>query len=309
MYGKQFIDLKDGRILPVVLMGSNNCTEYIGGREVLERNWGLLGDNTFSYADFEKLMSPAKENEHDYEMFKENGKWICRSNYLKWLRNAFNSAMTIEEILAFRPGSVTLSMCYISNEGGGSKYRFNVKYCRTTEEIKNYIDSDFASYVPENGKKYLNVAFSGREGLRLKKIDFSKPFICKYKNNYLVQINDNGISAECSPEKAIVFNNLDDFLEKTKNCIWCREKLTVYKPIKNKTNEQQKKYAVRCTNLYGMPYVHKMSRNHWFSTSNWEKAMRFPTIKQAEKYLAKVASKNRSYTFFVATQYSDILVN
>ena len=38
IYGRQFVKTTKG-IIPMILSGSNNCTEFIQGREVLERNW------------------------------------------------------------------------------------------------------------------------------------------------------------------------------------------------------------------------------------------------------------------------------
>lgn len=37
IYGRQFVKTTKG-IIPMILSGSNNCTEFIQGREVLERN-------------------------------------------------------------------------------------------------------------------------------------------------------------------------------------------------------------------------------------------------------------------------------
>ena len=43
IYEKQFIDLKDGRYVPLLLSGSSNCYEYSSnGRERRARNWWLL---------------------------------------------------------------------------------------------------------------------------------------------------------------------------------------------------------------------------------------------------------------------------
>ena len=41
VYSKQFIKTNK-YIIPTVLMGSNNCTMYYGGREIKERDWTPL---------------------------------------------------------------------------------------------------------------------------------------------------------------------------------------------------------------------------------------------------------------------------
>jgi hypothetical protein len=38
VYNRQFLKI-DGKIIPLALYGSNNCTEYHNGRERREREW------------------------------------------------------------------------------------------------------------------------------------------------------------------------------------------------------------------------------------------------------------------------------
>ena len=56
IYGRQFVKTTKG-IIPMILSGSNNCTEFIQGREVLERNWYPM---TLSNKD-KRIAIPAEE--------------------------------------------------------------------------------------------------------------------------------------------------------------------------------------------------------------------------------------------------------
>ena len=43
VYARTFIKTTKG-IIPLVLHGSNNCTEFVNGREVRERSWDIYHD-------------------------------------------------------------------------------------------------------------------------------------------------------------------------------------------------------------------------------------------------------------------------
>ena len=76
----------------MILSGSNNCTEFIQGREVLERNWYPM---TLSNKD-KRIAIPAEElleraraistgDGADYEFAKQGGKWLYCKDVLKWV--------------------------------------------------------------------------------------------------------------------------------------------------------------------------------------------------------------------------------
>ena len=101
IYGRQFVKTTKG-IIPMILSGSNNCTEFIQGREVLERNWYPM---TLSNKD-KRIAIPAEElleraraistgDGADYEFAKQGGKWLYCKDVLKWVESGIRNAMTL----------------------------------------------------------------------------------------------------------------------------------------------------------------------------------------------------------------------
>lgn len=104
-YLREAVCKNDKGIIPMILSGSNNCTEFIQGREVLERNWYPM---TLSNKD-KRIAIPAEElleraraistgDGADYEFAKQGGKWLYCKDVLKWVESGIRNAMNIERI-------------------------------------------------------------------------------------------------------------------------------------------------------------------------------------------------------------------
>jgi hypothetical protein len=103
LYNKLFLKTQDGKIIPIILHGSNNCYEtQWNGRERRERNWSICNmpywcNYKIDFTEEELL----KENERwldREEMFKYNGKWLNGQQWYNLVKRAIKNAITIEEL-------------------------------------------------------------------------------------------------------------------------------------------------------------------------------------------------------------------
>lgn len=99
VYNRQFIRLDD-KIIPLLLMGSNNCTEHHHGRERRERNWstGYFSDRGAKIALPENELMDKIKSLHNEQHFKYHSKWIDDAAFVRFYKNGIKEAMTIEEI-------------------------------------------------------------------------------------------------------------------------------------------------------------------------------------------------------------------
>lgn len=104
VYNKQFLKI-DGKIIPLVLYGSNNCYEPLpNGRQRRERQWYSLyfnGTNEQIAATKVEIMEMVKSycNGGKYqEHFMQNGKWVDDKGLNCFIQNGIKNAKTIEEL-------------------------------------------------------------------------------------------------------------------------------------------------------------------------------------------------------------------
>ena len=146
IYGRQFIKTSKG-IIPMVLAGSNNCTEVINGKEVLERRWWPI---TLAPAEVSPLRAAndlldsaaklANGDNADYEFAKYGGKWIYYSGTEKWFRNGIDHAMTIERIRQLRPNQKLRGGVYVRTKPNDTERLENVENLCDTASIERWID-------------------------------------------------------------------------------------------------------------------------------------------------------------------------
>lgn len=103
VYNKQFLKI-DGKIIPLVLHGSNNCYESLyNGRQRRERNWNpfYIGSNkqiSLSETDLMKMAeSLCNGGEYQYH-FMQNGKWVDDKGLIRFFQNGIKNAKAIEEL-------------------------------------------------------------------------------------------------------------------------------------------------------------------------------------------------------------------
>ena len=288
IYGKQFIDLGNNKYLPLVLMGSNNCTMFVGGREIRERGWHCIFAKNLpvekeEYTDYVKTFT-----NNEYEAFKEGSRWVMNKDLLKWIGNCFKNARTIEDILTLLPRqSLRLeTVSYWSDENDRTVWnRTNNKYVRTTEEILDYLNS-FNSMEREAGKTYyLTTEFSGIEPLKLgKKTEVVGKCIIKYGKDYLTAIDSTSISYCRDITKAMVFESAEKALAVVSRVNgWGFYKAAKIIPFK----EEYKEKGDWAVTLEGW-YICGTTKKYAHRTTRPDEARRFKTESQAKKYAEKI---------------------
>ena len=103
VYDRQFIKLEDGRIIPMILCGSNNCWETTwNGKERRERFWTPYWEQSIPAYTSEDLIKQAEKycNGGEYrEHFKRGGKWVDDAAFLRFFRNGIKEAKTMRELI------------------------------------------------------------------------------------------------------------------------------------------------------------------------------------------------------------------
>lgn len=101
VYNRNFLKV-DGKIIPLVLYGSNNCYQYdsITGKERREREWHpmYLGRNTNIALTPDKLLEHIRTCFNGYEHFVRNGKWVDDAGLMRFFEKGIKEAKTIEEM-------------------------------------------------------------------------------------------------------------------------------------------------------------------------------------------------------------------
>lgn len=103
VYKRQFLKI-DGKIIPLVLYGSNNCyTTTWSGRERRERDWHPMyfGRNTMIANTEEQIMEKIQsccDGSSYQEHFMRSGKWVDDAGLVRFFKNGIKDAKTIEEL-------------------------------------------------------------------------------------------------------------------------------------------------------------------------------------------------------------------
>lgn len=102
VYNRQFLKI-DGKIIPLVLYGSNNCyTTTWNGRDRREREWHPMyfGNNTMIAQTQEKIMQRINSccGGTYQEHFMRNGKMVDDKGLIRFFQNGIKNAKTIEEL-------------------------------------------------------------------------------------------------------------------------------------------------------------------------------------------------------------------
>ena len=296
LYGRQFVSLGDGTYMPLILSGSNNCTMFRHGREVLERHWWVLGQGDTLAKSREHLIgwiSTCTEYSPDSEWFMRSGKWLLAKDMVHWMESGIKSARTIEEIKELLPMQSLHCSVVVYDESKsysekGYQVNENDMYISTTEELIKWI-YDYNERRNNKGKHervYPNIEFYGCEPLKLgtKSADSNHPVVCKIGSGYLYQFDVARRSYSYSPDisKAIIFENAEDFHEKTKEMYFAKYKLV-------KPDLREKNYVIKVGDgrNYGLYVKQKTSRQLLFSYGT-EFAKKFPTENAAQSYIDKM---------------------
>lgn len=139
VYNRQFLKIDD-KIIPLVLYGSNNCTEISSrGRERRERSWHPMyfGRNeTIAFSE-QEILERVRSNFNGYEHFMRNGKWVDDAGLLRFFQNGVKEAKTIEELQEtyFFNGLFG----YFSVWGRSGNHVEHRKEIRSSDDLREYL--------------------------------------------------------------------------------------------------------------------------------------------------------------------------
>lgn len=316
LYSKQFVKVEENWIIPMTLSGSSNCTMYYGGREIYERSWFQLLPHCDNHIDyFTKSISEirayfearTKEGNPEGEWFKDinSGKWITNASFMKWFDSGVKSAKTIEEVRKAIVGQGLVCKICLHHNSEFKCLEENYKYCTSTEDLKNWIYSLKDYKAPEDYYiSYIVMGWSGIEPLHLgRNVKENIPVVCKVKSQYLYAYNDSSLSYSKDKNKAIVFNNKEDFenkllpvLHKFHNTKW------TLVSAESAKKEVEKNFAILVKRgSYCGAYIKKKAK-YTVYFSGQGSAKKFPTQKSAEKWAEEklgYLSTEKGYQFEV----------
>lgn len=199
VYAREFIKAGDGRILPLVLCGSNNCwTMSISGRESRERHWHLIYISTNEIPalfpkqliDKVKTYIPSEYQQH----FKRNGKWVDDAGLMRFFENGIKKAKTLEEIndeLLIK--SLLCGEIYYYK--GYDTVCIHSSIIKSTEQLDEFL-SEADRLICENKdarKLYVDISFDIEKSLERKKIKRRKKE--RLKQFYAVTTNFGYVSS------------------------------------------------------------------------------------------------------------------
>lgn len=192
VYNRQFLKTQNGKIIPIILHGSNNTYQVqLNGRERRSRRWSICNmPHWCNYKiDFteEELL---KENEQwlqEKEFFKYNGKYITGQQWYNMVKNSIKKARTIEELQPYeRP------LAYLSIWKGLENTHTSPVFINNSANLQAFIEMYYARVVErKEGEKVYPVIEYGVEKFvhqRSNRIRQDKPRLTEY---YTVKV-DNG---------------------------------------------------------------------------------------------------------------------
>lgn len=300
MYGRQFVKLDKGHILPLILHGSSNCTMFINGKEILEREWHCLINGTVipgsTIKEYKETLNKYVSNNPDGEWFRQGGKMLLGTNILKWFDNGCKSAATIEEIkMKYPTQSVKCSLVGFSkNKNDYHSVTKFLKYCDTTEEIKEWLAA-YTSYEDDEYDYYIHIGFCGIKPISMgKPIKENVPVIVKIGKKYLTEISEFSMIYCGDITQAKIFANREEF---EKACLpWkFSDKYTV---VSAATALVAKPYIIAESNNEKM-FVKNISSRHCFYTTDYKQAKAFKTENEATKWKEKYLDNRLSTCYKV----------
>lgn len=225
IYDRRFIKLDDKRIIPLVLIGSNNCSMFCGGREIAERSWDAFCTKTSPAVNAEEYLNTivSRASEHpDSEWAKYRSEWLCGKDMEKFISNGIKNAITVEDI---KNSGYTLS-CSVwfynyNAENRNDRYKSTkTEYIHTTEELNKWIADAEQMHEDNFPTKYYNITINSIKPLSIKTVkDKSIPVVCVKKTHgtkmYLETLTDSSMRFTADRQNAIVFDNEIDFYNKT----------------------------------------------------------------------------------------------
>lgn len=297
VYDRQFIRTPLG-IVPLVLVGSNNCTEFTArGRERRVRNWGVFfNEPVFSEEDLLRRTESCCGNSYQ-EHFKRNAKWVDDEGFRRFMRNGIASALTLEEIRAFKP-NLTLH-CYLDVWGKRDlDHKRELRtWVRTSEELVAWIEQarKRLSERTESEELYIGMSFPENEPLKLGTNRQIQGRVVARKGAYYIGAIDEfgSVTQTKDPAAAMIFDSTEDAMSKLP--YWIRPSVRF---IKAETVEARQNFRICILIDSTDMYVRGLTARRLMTTFAKSDARRFASEKAAEQYINKhLVPKFPNHTF------------
>lgn len=283
-------------VIPMILCGSNNCTELIHGREVKERHWSNWNEKLLE-VPADKFLDHVKDVfgdtlESPYECFKQNGKWVYGKELLRWFERWLKKSYTIESICAANDYlDIRVAARYYPEAGNYRTTPLCSTTAKTTQDLENAIDcvKNACEEVRKEGyTAYMWLEFSGRDTVLKPRPAITEPVVVKQGRKYYTGNTERGYHFSSNPASAVVFpneaaarNELASYLK-----IWSNPQLFF---VRAETALREKPYAIQFkSGMYSGLYVSRRTSAHTYFTSKPKGAWRFASVKEAERAMKRI---------------------
>lgn len=192
-YSRNFIKTHRG-IIPLVLAGSNNCTEFKHGGERRERDWCVFYGNKHIEKSASDLLAQFEKKDND-DFCKFRGKWLTFKDAYNFYKLGIKNALYLEDYL--RDGlyrntkghtyHISNLRCYISDWSEGyEKHKLLLERdITTTADLEAWLD-EARALIGDVKEKYICLRFNDNEAISVKKqADIKGACVIKDKKWYL----------------------------------------------------------------------------------------------------------------------------
>ena len=215
-------------IVPMILHGSNNCTEYVRGREVREKYWSVYFSGTLiTREEFKSTIEIFFPEDVAPDIaFKYNGKLVCTNQLQNWFKTGAKNVTSIEKVLACNPWTKLKASLSLYCEDGTMEEELCDNNIKTTDQLDDWLlkASIFRTNLllqKRSVECYFNLSFTGRYCLKIFK-DYKVPVKAKLKKRnrwdkerFVTEVTENSMSSG-PEEQALIFKNTEEAIEQLK---------------------------------------------------------------------------------------------
>lgn len=315
LYGTNFLKLDENTVLPMILSGSSNCTEYnpLTGREMLERNWWPYIPKykeadptsiTVQLSDIPKIKQFFDSLDKDTDLFERNGSFISPKTAKIWYVNALENAITIEEYQKYNYGC-SLHCAIVIYKDSVRKPIMN-KCCKTTYDILQWL-SEASEYIAESKTNnpelcfFYNLSFGCKKQFKKPNTrDVNEPVAIKGKLGYLSKVAETSQTYSKDIFDAMVFENsleAQEFLFSRQ--LTNRIANIVFVKVRPILKQKEYKYVIG-VDQSAILFLKRISARRVFLDYDINRAKTFATESAAKKYIEKYSLGSRfNAKFFV----------
>ena len=304
IYGKQFLKTSRG-IIPLALLGDNNVTEYVRGREARERHWSVYANDKIEFTPDEYIAYLNSFCGKEYqEHFYANGKFVNDKGLIAWAKNGIREALTIEEIRKVIPvQSVT---CYIL-VGIKDSYESRTKewkYCNTTEQLESWLDTAYAraeELKPVSRYAVICLSLYGTEPLCIvaRREPEGKVILRVGADKYLSELSPLGYALSPDIKQALVFDSPADARNAiVRNGQYLPRK---FRFLSADIRRPAKAYRVKAF-LPAFPqgiFIKRLGKYSLRFCHEEAYALKFSSAKQAQRYIDKLGCRFKDVSYAV----------